>query len=177
MDTTASIGSLTPDTEYVFTLFSSRGGSFISYGSPGTFSTLENLEANHDLSDFQDSATGVTDLSSLDTNEIEILDEHLNELLDTGDLVVQNTVSGSTQTTFIKRGDTLDSTSSGGVGSFSIPFTASAGSGQVATIITGTSDIVVSYDDTTDQVVVDGTSYNSGDSLVVDGKNMIVYNL
>lgn len=174
-ETSASVGSLTPNTEYVFTLFSTNGSSFVEYGSSVTASTLENLEANYDITDFQDS-TGVTDLSSLDESELAAIDEHMNELLESGDVVSQNILSGSVDTTFVKRGETIDTSGSEGVGSYTVPFIASAGSGQEVTISTGTEVIAVSYDETTGQVVVGGTSYSNGDSLVVDGKRMIVYN-
>lgn len=175
-ETNAKVGSLTPDTEYVFTLLSSDGSLFTEYGSSTAISTLENLEANYDITDFQD-PSGVTDLSSLDQGELEVLEEHVNELLETGDVVLQNVQSGSVETTFVNRGDTLDATTSGGSGRFMIPFTQSAGTGQEATISTGTEDIVVSYDETTDQVIVDGNSYANGESFIVDGKRMIVYTI
>ena len=175
-ETSASVGSLTPDTQYVFTLFSSDGSSFTEYGSSVTVSTLENIQTSYDITDFQDS-NGVTDLSSLSTDEIQVLDEHVNELLNTGDVVLQNVLSGTEETTFVTRGSILDISASDGVGYFTVPFTQSAGSGQEATLSTSTQDITVGYSETTDQVIVGGTSYSSGDSLIVDGKRMIVYNV
>lgn len=175
-DNSVNIGSLNPNIEYVFTLYSTDGAVFVEYGTPLTISTLDNIEANYDITFFQNS-DNITDLSSFKTEELEYIDENLNELLTTGSIVKREVLSMSKYTTFINRGDTVDSSSSNGVGEFLIPFTQTSGVGQQATIISGTEDIEISYDETSDQFIVDGITYSNGDSLVIDGKRMVFYNV
>lgn len=175
-ENSVNIGSLNPNIEYVFTLYSTDGAVFVEYGTPLTINTLEDVIVNYDITIFENS-DNVTDLSSLETIELEYIDEKLNELLNTGDTVAREVLSSSINTTFINRGDTLDSSSSNGVGGFLIPFTQTSGLGQEVTISSGTEDIEISYDESNDQVIVGGVYYSNGDSLVIDGKRMTVHNV
>lgn len=170
--TSTTIYSLTPDTTYEFSLYSSSGGSFQNYGSTLSASTLEDSLVNFDITNFQND--GVVDLSNLNTADLDVLEQHMNDLLQTGDVVRQSVGSKDVESVFVKVGDTFTATNS--TGEFIVPFTQSAGNGQNVTISTETADIVVSYDESTDKVVVDGNAYSSGDSIVVDGKVMKVIN-
>lgn len=174
-DTSIRVGSLTPNTEYEFVLYSSDGGSFRVYGESVTSTTQENLLVNYDATDFENSS-GIVDLTSLSTAELDFIGEHMNEVFSTGDEVVQSISNGSLDTIFVSRGDTIN-IADDKTNVFSVPFDESAGSGQQVSISTGTQDIVVSYDETTDQIIVDGTAYSDGESFVVDGKKMKVYNV
>jgi len=141
-ENSVNIGSLNPNIEYVFTLYSTDGAVFMEYGTALTISTLDNVEANYDITYFENS-DNVTDLSSLETTELGFIDENLNNLLNTGDIVVRDVLSSSKNTTFINIGDTIDSTSSGGAGEFLIPFTQSSGAGQEVIISSGTENIYI----------------------------------
>jgi len=175
-ENSVNIGSLNPNIEYVFTLYSTDGAVFMEYGTALTISTLDNVEANYDITYFENS-DNVTDLSSLETTELGFIDENLNNLLNTGDIVVRDVLSSSKNTTFINIGDTIDSTSSGGAGEFLIPFTQSSGAGQEVIISSGTENISISYDESNDQVIIGGVSYSDGESVIVDGKRLVFHNV
>lgn len=173
-ETNVRVGSLTPDTEYVLTLYYAEANSFSMYGDPLTISTLENNATNYNITDYEDD-TGRIDLTSLGKIERSLMEEHLNDLFDDGASMKQTVQGKSLDTTFVKIGSIVDATS--GTNAFSLPFTTSSGAGQEVTMSTSTGDISVSYDESTEQVTINGTSYSDGEYLIVDGKKMIVYNI
>lgn len=81
----------------------------------------------------------------------------MNDLFDTGAEVKFNLGrnSGGTKAKFVKRSGTTQIEDGS---SIAIPFNTSAGSGQSATLTLSdvTSDVTVSYDETTEAVTVDG---------------------
>lgn len=173
-ETNIRLGSLTPDTEYVLTLYYSEANSFSMYGDPLTINTLENNLTNYNITDYEDDTGGI-DLTSLGKIELDILGDHLNELFADGASMKQKVQGKSLDTTFVKIGSIVDTTS--GTNAFSLPFTTSSGAGQEVTMSTSTGNISVSYDESTEQVTINGTSYSDGEYLIVDGKKMIVYNI
>ncbi|CAN0023175.1 unnamed protein product [Sphacelaria rigidula] len=174
--TSTTIESLTPDTEYEVTLYSSDGGPFVKHGKSKTANTLQNLAANYDITDFHDSA-GTTDLSSLSVSDFQHIDQHLNDLVSTGESIVLTTPTGVLRATFVKLGDTHDATASNGIDNFMLPFSPSLGSGQTSTIYTGTTNLVVTYDEANDRISINGDPYSYGQGYIVNGKKSIVRNL
>ncbi|CAM9962766.1 unnamed protein product [Ectocarpus sp. 12 AP-2014] len=173
--TNVRVGSLTPNTEYVFTLYYSEASSFSTYGDPLTINTSENTVANYNTIDYEDDTGGI-DLTSLEQIELDLLGAHMNDLFADGTIMKQKVQGKSLDTTFVKIGSIVDATSKT-TNAFSLPFTTSSGSGQEVTISTSTEDISVLYDETTNQVTINGVSYSNGESLIVDGKKMIVYTI
>ena len=58
-------------------------------------------------------------------------------------------------------------------GVYSLPFATSLGAGQVASL----GDVIFSFDEANDYIVIDGATYYDGDSLRTGGKIITVYNI
>ena len=59
-----------------------------------------------------------------------------------------------------------------------MPFSASAGSGQSVTLaLTDATTVDVTYDDATEDVLIGGTTYAVGDSLVLDDQKVTVFSV
>ena len=171
------IKNLQPETTYGVYLYYSVNSAppGILLGS-GSFSTLPNLPGNYDSSSFaNDDGGGTFDLSSLNAESLMALGEVMNELFDTGAEIDFKLGGRSTTAKFVKRGQT---TSVEGEASIAIPFNTLSGSGQSATLtLSNSTDITVAYDESTEEVTIDGSVYSSGQSLVLDGKKVTVYNV
>ncbi|AAK14465.1 unnamed protein product [Ectocarpus sp. 4 AP-2014] len=143
--------------------------------SSGQYLTLPNVASNHDVSSYADERGGF-DLRGLSTESLSALDDVLNDIFSTGDSVTLSLRGkGETKTKFVKRGDTaaIDD----GV-SIAMPFSASAGPGQSVTLaLTDATTVAVAYDDTTEAVLIGGTTYAAGDSLVLDGQKVTIFSV
>ena len=57
-------------------------------------------------------------------------------------------------------------------------FSASAGSGQsVSLTLTDETVMAITYDETSQKITVEGKTYASGDSFIVEGKRITVYDV
>ena len=171
-DTSGRVSSLNPGIEYTFQVFSFENGSYLQYGESETATTLEDILSNYDQSIFLDDL-GRIDLTSIGPEQQGHLDLHMNDLFDTNDNVVQKVNNTEIETSFIQTGETV--TISDSTIGYTVPFSQSLGNGQSVTISANAMDVVVSYDETNNEVLVGGQSYSHGDSLILDGKKMTVY--
>lgn len=176
IDLTQTIKNLTPETEYTFRLYSTTGNTYdLAYES--TVSTLENSASNYNTSDYL-STSGSFDLGSLDTTSVELLSDVMNELFTTGDaidIVVPGGRGTTTKSKFVNRGANVGISDSE---SIVAPFSTDAGSGQSVTLtLSDSSDVTLSYNETTEAVTVGGTEYASGDSFVLDGKKATIIDI
>ncbi len=167
-----NITGLDPDTEYIIRLFADTGSGYESV-EESTTTTLANVAANYDISDFQDS-NGVTNLSSLPESTISSINEVIGDLLNTGDIVNVN-VKGSLDTTFIGLGDALSISDLNGV---LLPFNEASTPGQSVTItLSDSSNVDVDFDEAVNSIIVNGIEYFVGDSFILDGKKVTVVEL
>lgn len=119
----------------------------------------------------------MVDLSSLDTDSLGLISGLMDDLFTTGDTIEINVQgsAGSKKSKFVNRGSTVDITDSEAL---IVPFSDDAGSGQTFDMtLSDTSTTTVTYDETTNSVTIDSTSYSPGDSFVLDGKKVVVYEL
>ena len=171
-----SIGNLQPGTTYTVYLYytTSSATPSILIGST-TKTTLANILANYDSSSYIDE-NGDIDLTSLNSLTLSVLGEFLNELFTTGDDVNLSLGGGGvTKAKFLQRGGTAQLEEGA---SIAIPFIVSAGASQTATLTLSdtVTNVTVDYDETTNQISVDGgtTYYSSGESFVLDGKKVTI---
>ena len=119
-----------------------------------------------------DSGDGSFDIStvSIDISSV------LNELFDSGDdLQVSLPTGRKVRTKFVKRGETVAVSSDA---SIAIPFSADAGSGQsVSLTLSDSSTLAVTFNESTEEITVGGTTYASGESFIVDGKKVTVVDI
>ncbi len=137
--------------------------------------TLANIAANYDSSAFGDVSSGF-DLSTLNASSLESMSGVLNDLFASGNQIDFN-VGGQTKSTeFLKRGETATLTEDDV--NISIPFDTSSGSGQTATLsLFDTTTVSLTYDESTDEVTIGGTAVSSGQSIILDGKKVQVFNI
>lgn len=109
---------------------------------------------------------GVFDISNF---EGDVLEEHMNTLFETGDQVVRSVNNEPVTTTFVKDGGNYAEFEPG---VFSFAFSASGGTGQMASL----GDVDISFDEVNDSVIIDGVSYTDGESFAINGKIVTVYN-
>ncbi len=77
--------------------------------------------------------------------------------------------------TFVNRGSTV---AIDGAEALVAPFDENAGAGQEVTMtLSNNTTSVVSYDETTNSVTVESNSYSPGDSFILDGKKVVVFDL
>ena len=166
--------NLKPETEYTLSLFSTTGSGYEIAGQ-SVVTTLSNSSDNYDVSEF--GGGGNFDLSSLDNDSVGLISGFMNDLFTTGDTIEINVqgVPGSKKSKFVNRGATVDITNSDAL---IAPFSEDAGSGQTFDMtLSDTSTATVTYDETTNSVTIDSTTYSPGDSFVLDGKKVVVYDL
>lgn len=165
-NTSTRLYNLQADSAYTIALFSlSSGSDYEQVGDSGSFYTLENVVENIDAETLKNSE-GIVDLTNFESDDI---DEHLDALFDTGDLIVRTIGSAEVTTTFVKNGGTVPLEP----GAYSFPFSTKNGGGQMA----GLGDLEILFDDVNDAVVFDGVSYTNGESFTIDGKIVTVYTL
>lgn len=165
---------LSPATEYTIRLYSTEDGVFYSLVEQTIITTLANLGINYEKNDYLDT-NGRFNISDLEDEEKSLLIEVINDVFDTGDVLDIN-VSGKTKVTkFVKRGELVNVSDTSGV---LAPFSPISGSGQqISMTLSDLTTVNVLYDDTTEFVTIGSTSYNEGDSFVLDGKKVTVFDI
>lgn len=174
-------GGISPGETYtLYFYYTSTPGAAANLLVTATEITTPNTgsAADYDTSFFEnENGDGGFDLSVLSSQNLGTISELLNELFDTGDSINMKLPSGrSVQTKMVRRGETavLDEKDA----SMSVPFSASGGAGQsVSLTLTDTSTVVVTYDETTEEISVGGNQYSSGESFLLDGKKVTIYNI
>ena len=168
-DTTSlehNIIGLVPELSYTIRLYADTG---VGYTLVETVSvtTLANSAANYDIADFTEN--GIIDLTSFSESTVSNVNEVMDELFTTGDIVHVNLPTKSNVvTSFINLGDTLSIKDINGL---LLPFETAGGTGQDVNV-TYSDDITteaVVYDETNNNITVESVTYNPGDSFVIDG--------
>ena len=169
------VKNLTPSTEYSFDLYYTTDGTTFTLAGTIVDTTLANVPGNYNTADF-DNGEGGFDLTTLDSSSLSLIESVMNELFTSGQEIKFNIGSKITKSSFLKRGETavLD----GSEDSISIPFNTSSGAGQDASLtLTNASTVLVQYDETTEDVTVDGNTYTPGQSFILDGKKVTIFNV
>ena len=84
----------------------------------------------------------------------------------TGETVLESIFIGDSETTPVEEG------------SYLFPFTDVTGPGQITTMVTPDSVVnEITYDDTTSEIIFDGTSYGPGESFIMGGLRVVVYDV
>lgn len=171
-----SVRNLSPGTLYSVYLYYSTSSAVpsILVGS-GSFTTLSNTAGNHDKADFGDES-GKFSLADLDPTSLDKLGEVMNDLFTTGDVISFKLPTGnSVSTKFVRRGETTTITDGSSV---SLPFTANSGAGQTASLtLSDSTTVSITFDETTQEMSVGGQVYTSGQSFVLDGKKVTLYDV
>lgn len=98
-----------------------------------------------------------------------------NDLFTTGDAVAVNVKYQPMATTFVNRGGAVDV---GGVSALLLPFDPTVADVQDATFtLSDATSVDVGFDQTSGDIVVDGTAYKHGDYFLMDGKKVTVFDV
>lgn len=172
---TQTITGLKPDTEYTLRLYSTSGSGY-ELVDDSIVSTLENVAGNYDVNDFLNTG-GRYDLTTLNTTSVEYISDIMNDLFTTGDLIdvnIQGT-RGTKKSTFVNRGAT---SIIGDSEALIAPFSTAGGTGQsVSLTLSDTTTIPVAYNETTGELTIESNAYSSGDSLILDGKKVTIFDI
>lgn len=170
------VGNLKPETEYTLRLLSTTGSGYELVGE-SVVSTLVNSAGSYDVSEF--GVGNSFDLSSLNTDILALIIVVMNDLFSTGDTIEVGLKgapgSHKSKLKFVNRGSTVDVSESEAL---IAPFVEDAGSGQTFDMtLSDSSTATVAYDETTNSVTINSTSYAPGDAFVLDGKKVVVHDL
>ena len=163
-----NLTGVVPETQYTVRMYGDTGSGY-ELLEETVVTTLINAAASYDVSDFM--VDGVVTFGSLGAD----LDLVINDLLITGDVVSVSLPSNtSVKSSFIKNGETL---SINDVESALIPFYSSSGSGQNINFILSdnVTTVPITFDETSESITVDSVTYSTGDSFILDGKKVTVY--
>ena len=170
---TNNIHPLLPDTTYQVGLYANYGSGagfvFVEFGST---TTLSNIAANYDTSDFVD-GSGIFDFSEFFDSSVDTVSVVLDSLFTTGDDVkVYLEDDNIVEANFVNIGGTVDISSED---TLLIPFQTFSGAGQSFTLtLSDSSIVVVSYDETAETITVSGQTYAIGSSFIIDGKKLTI---
>lgn len=175
---THSVKNLLPNTLYsVYSYYSLDDTDPAIPISSGQYMTLLNVASNHDVSSYADERDGF-DQREWSTESLGALGDVLNGIFSTGDSVtlsLRGKGRANTTTKFVNMGDTAAIEMNL---SIAMLFSASGGSGQsVKLALTDATNMVVAYDDTTEDVSIGETTYVVGDSLVLDGQKVTIFSV
>lgn len=167
-----NLTGLDPETEYTVKLYADTGTGYVLEEELVT-TTLANVAANYDITDFQEE-NGVTDLISLDATTLSNIAEVVTELVNTGD-VVRVSVEGTTEiaTSFVDVGEAINLADVSGL---LLPFEVSSGAGQTIYLtLSDATTVPVTYDEVNNTISVESETYTSGDTLYLDGNKLEVF--
>lgn len=166
-----NITGLDPETEYTVKLYANTGAGY-SLEEQLVTTTLANVAASYDVTDFQDE-NGVTDLASLDTTTLSNITSVITELVNTGDLVSVSIGGSNLETTFVDSAGVVNLASVDGI---LLPFEASSGAGQSVTLtLADTTTTSITYDEANNAIAVESGTYTAGDTFILDGNKMEVF--
>lgn len=166
-----NITGLEPNTQYTIRIYADTGSGH-ELAEELTSTTLANTAENYDISDFEEN--GIFNISSLTESTIANLNEVIDELFETGDIVrVAIRTDPSLDTSFINLGDTLSIREINGV---LLPFETTSGLGQDVNVILSddSTTVGINYDETVNSITVQGVEYFPGDSFILDGRKVTV---
>lgn len=172
-DLNQTINNLSPGTEYTFRLYSTTGNNYdLVHESTGT--TLENSSGSYDANDFL-VTSGRFDLSSLDKTSVAFISDVMNEIFATGDSIDINVPGGRRGTKISKFVNLGANVTVSGSEALVVPFSKDAGSGQsVSLTLSDSSVVAVAYDEVSEAITVESTTYAAGESFILDGKKATV---
>lgn len=131
--------------------------------------------SDYDRDFFESENSSGFDLTTLSSDNLSIVSELLNDLFSTGDEISIPVNGRSVPTRLVRRGDSV--TVEEGL-SLAIPFTTSSGTDQTASLVlSDNSTITVAFDETTENITINGDSYTSGQSFVLDGRKVSLYDV
>ena len=163
---------ISPNTEYVFTVYEKNG---LVVGSLGpVFSPSAGGSSTTDMITFLES-----DLSSLDTETIDGFLQFIGESLDTTDQISANVftdVSSKNKKilTFVDDSDTININD---VENVLTPFAEGGTSTNIVLELSDNTTETVTFNDATNTITIDGVEYAPGDTLILDGKKVQVGSL
>lgn len=156
-----NIQSLLPETTFVFRIY--VDGALIDTISE---TTLENVSSNYILSDFFDG--NKFNLNKFSKEAKENIARNMNNVFNTGDIVQ---VKDELSVKFVKRGETLQTNGSNVL----VPFVQTEGSGQQVNLeVEEGTTVAVGYEETSNSVVIDSTTYSIGDTLVLGSQKCTI---
>ena len=168
-DTSYNIINLEPDTQYTIRMYTNTGNGYVLNGNEVT-STLANTSTSYDVTDFQEN--GIFDISVFKNSSRGDLSSVIGNLFNTGDIIrVNSNITSNLDTSFIKLGETLSIKDINGV---LIPFDQTSGSGQNVnvTLSDDVTNVPITFDENTNSVSVNSSSYSVGSSFILDGKKV-----
>lgn len=170
-DTDVVVHNLVPSTLYTFQLYVSSDDVNYTFHQDVSETTLSDTLANANLAIFL--VNGDYDFTNLTDTTRVILQPYFDDIFSTGDIVVVNTgpfndtrmsvvATGTTST--IPEDDPL-----------LLTFDPADGASQSATLqLENLTNVLVTYDETTNDITVSGVTYSDGDSFVLNGKKVTV---
>jgi len=172
-DTIYSISGLDPETTYTVNLYYATAENPSNLFGSATKTTLADLDENYSSTSFSDGSGGFN-MSNLTALVMASMGSRMNTLFTTGQKIKLNVGGSKRDTTFVRLGETASLEENGGA--ISIPFRGDGGAGQSAsiTLSDGVTTVAVAFDETTEEITVNGTSYTSGDTFILDGKKVTI---
>lgn len=169
-DNKHNITNLVPDTQYNLRWYTDTGEGY-HLTSETTTSTLVNTAANHSMADFE--KNGVFDLTILDDRTLSEISAAMDNLFSTGDVVKMSINNKEAQNaSVIKVGETL---SVEGIDGVLLPFNDDAAGQEVSVILSDSTTVHVSYDESNNTITVGSDTYGAGDAFTLDGKKATVW--
>lgn len=166
------VSNLIPQTSYTVELYSSSDDVTYNLESSSNFTTLENLSSNFDQSLFFEAGDSLYDFEDIDSSTLSILEDIFDEIFTTGNTLKLKDSEGTLyETSFVNIGSTIGINDSK---SFYVPFTGNDPGQQVTITLEDTTTEIISYNETTGLVTVQGTEYAPGSSFKLDGKTVYV---
>ena len=161
-----NIVDLVPETTYTIRLYVDTGSGYQLIEELMS-TTLSNTSSNYNKDDF--SENGIIDLTPLSEDTISNINEVMDELFQTGDIVqVDLPTKSKVITSFINLGDILSIKDINGV---LLPFESTGGNGQDVNVIYSddvTTEAIV-YDEVNNNITVESVTYSPGESFVING--------
>ena len=172
---TQTITNVNPETLYTVELFADSGSGYESVAIK-TATTLANTAENYDTTEF--GSGGKFSLKSLEADALALLLSVINDIFTTGDVLdieLPGVLGKNKRSSFVKKGEEVEVVNSEAV---LIPFDASGGTGQTISLgLSDTSSVTVAYDESTNAITVEGSTYSTNQYFVLDGKKITVLDL
>ncbi len=174
-----TISNLSPVTNYTVSLYTDTGAGFVSEASE-SITTLANISGNYDKTDYDDGSGGF-DLSEFNDTSLGHISEVMDSLFTTGDSISLEVDSIVRDTTFSNVAGTLTIDKLETEPIISVGFDGLA-SQTTSVNLTDEADVSTTYGIVYDGIESDptysinGGSYKAGQSLVLNGKKVTIFN-